>query len=340
MAGGFFLDRLRLALEPLPVDDTAALGQALRELVAAGLDCLPQPGDGATLDRWRALARVAARDLGLCKLYEGHTDALAILHELGADAPPPDSTWGTWAAEPPDARVHLNGRTTSQDVRLDGRKAWCSGARVLSHALLTAWAEDGSQQLVAVALHQPGVAFEDGVWHACGMGTTGSHSVLFDQARGHCVGPADGYLHRPGFWHGGAGIAACWFGATQALAEALRRRCAEQGEPHALAHLGAVDAQLYAAGCALADAAEWIDAHPLEDAEHIARRLRAVVEAAAEATLLHVGHALGAAPYCLDPHLARLLADLPVYLRQSHAERDLAALGQVAAQAPAGGWLP
>lgn len=101
-----------------------------------------------------------------------------------------------------------------------------------------------------------------------------------------------------------------------------------------------MDAQLYAAGCALADAAEWIDAHPLEDAEHIARRLRAVVEAAARATLLHVGHALGAAPYCLDPHLARLLADLPVYLRQSHAERDLAALGQLAAQAPAGGWLP
>lgn len=37
MAGGFFLDRLRLALEPLPVDDTAALGQALWELVAADL---------------------------------------------------------------------------------------------------------------------------------------------------------------------------------------------------------------------------------------------------------------------------------------------------------------
>ena len=29
-----------------------------------------------------------------------------------------------------------------------------------------------------------------------------------------------------------------------------------------------------------------------------------------------------------DNHFARLSADLPVFLRQSHAERDLAALGQ------------
>jgi len=30
---------------------------------------------------------------------------------------------------------------------------------------------------------------------------------------------------------------------------------------------------------------------------------------------------------CRNPRFARAMADLPVYLRQSHAERDLAALG-------------
>lgn len=57
------------------------------------------------------------------------------------------------------------------------------------------------------------------------------------------------------------------------------------------------------------------------------RRVRAAVEAAATATLDHVGRALGAGPLCQDAEHARRTADLTVYLRQSHAERDLADLG-------------
>ncbi|MDU9412616.1 acyl-CoA dehydrogenase [Pseudomonas sp. zfem005] len=329
-----------LAEHPRPGADARELGHRLAALVAEGLDRLPAPGAGATLARWQALARVAARDLGLCKLYEGHTDALAILHELGADAPPAGSTWGVWAAEPPQARVRINARTSQQDVRLDGTKAWCSGAAVLSHALLTGWNEEGRQQLVAVALVQPGVRVGEGGWNAVGMAATGSVAVHFEQARAHCIGAAAGYLERPGFWHGGAGIAACWFGAAQALGEALRTHGREHDEPHALAHLGALDAHLHGAACALRECAAWIDRHPRADAEGQVRRLRALCESAAEAALLHVGHALGAAPYCLDPYLARLLADLPVYLRQSHAERDLAVLGRLAALAPPGSWMP
>jgi hypothetical protein len=40
------------------------------------------PGNGATLQRWQCTALVAGYDLALLKLYEGHTDALAILAEL------------------------------------------------------------------------------------------------------------------------------------------------------------------------------------------------------------------------------------------------------------------
>jgi hypothetical protein len=38
----------------------------------------------ATLECWRALAAVGAPDLSLAKLFEGHTDALAILHQAAA----------------------------------------------------------------------------------------------------------------------------------------------------------------------------------------------------------------------------------------------------------------
>ncbi len=316
--------------------DAEALHGALQALVDDGLDQLPLPGSGHTLERWRALAVVGGHDLGLCKFYEGHTDALAIMAELAAVRPPIDSTWGTWAAEPPTARV-----TVSQghgSYWLDGSKAWCSGAAQLSHALLTAWNEQGQQQLVAVALHQPGVTVSDQGWNAVGMGATASVHVHFNHVQGTPVGGPGQYLTRAGFWQGGIGIAACWYGAAQQLALRLHQHCQHRDEPHALAHLGAVDAALHGLRALLQHAAAHIDAHPSADCQALACRVRATVELGCEQVLNHVGHALGAAPYCTDAVFARLAADLPVFLRQSHAERDLAALGALACHAPFSEW--
>ena len=120
--------RARLATTP-----GMAPADALRVLVASGYDRLPLPGHGATLDRWRALAAVGAHDLNLAKLFEGHTDALAILAEANRRAAPAGSLWGTWCAEPPDARLALD--AAAGTFTLSGRKAWCSGARDATHAV-------------------------------------------------------------------------------------------------------------------------------------------------------------------------------------------------------------
>lgn len=316
--------------------DIEGVGLTLKAMVDAGLDQLPRPGGGQTLLRFSQLAQVAGHNLSLCKLYEGHTDALAILAELNAPVPPAGSTWGMWAAEPPTARVQV--RRVGTQLRLVGRKAWCSGAAVVSHGLLTAWDEQQRQQLVAVVMDQPGVEVTGDGWQAVGMAACASVEVVFDDAVAVAVGGPGDYLQRPGFWQGGVGIAACWYGAAQRLAEALREHCHRREEPHALAHLGAVDMALYAAATVLRKAARQIDDQPLANAQLLARRTRAAIEAAANEVIHHVGRAMGAGPYCRDPHFAQLIADLPVYLRQSHAERDLAALGQQLSQQSAGTW--
>lgn len=324
-----------LSRRPADYPHTAALGDCLRALVEAGLDRLPLPGSGRTLERFQRLAEVGGHDLGLCKLFEGHTDALAIIEQLGG-SPTPGSTWGMWAAEPPQARVNVS--PAGHMVALHGRKAWCSGAAVLSHALLTAWDSDDQQQLVAVALDQPGVTVTEQGWQAVGMAATGSVEVLFDGAEAQAIGNPGDYLQRPGFWQGGIGIAACWYGAARQIADALRIQCEQRPEPHALAHLGAVDSALQAAADVLRFSALHIDAHPEDNAELLARRARAVVEQSAEQVMREVGRALGAGPFCKDRHFARLSADLPVFLRQSHAERDLAALGQLLAGQSSEAW--
>ena len=317
--------------------NTQALGAALRALQEEGLDQLPLPGSGQTLERFSRLAQVAGHDLRLCKLFEGHTDALAIIAELNSPLPPLGSVWGMWAAEPPTAKVHVH--RDGHRLIVDGRKAWCSGAAVVSHGLLTAWDEDHHQQLVAVEMDQPGVKVTDEGWSAVGMAATASVEIVFDSARGIAVGGPGDYLSRPGFWQGGVGIAACWYGGAQRLAEVLREQCSKRPEPHALAHLGAVDSLLNSAACVLRDAAEQIDREPRANARPLAQQARACIEDTVEQVIRHVGRAVGAGPYCKDAHFAQLMADLPVYVRQSHAERDLAALGELVLEQPTGRWL-
>ncbi|TFY91294.1 acyl-CoA dehydrogenase [Pseudomonas nabeulensis] len=316
--------------------NTQALGEALRALQEEGLDQLPLPGSGQTLERFSRLAQVAGHDLRLCKLFEGHTDALAIIAELHSPLPPLGSTWGMWAAEPPTAKVRI--RHEGPRLILDGRKAWCSGAAVVSHGLLTAWDEQDRQQLVAVQMDQPGITVTEDGWQAVGMAATGSVEVVFAGASGIAVGSPGDYLARPGFWQGGVGIAACWYGAAQRLAEVLREQCSKRPEPHALAHLGAVDSALNSAACVLRASAEQVDQDPKADARQLAQQVRASIEDTVEQVMRHVGRAVGAGPYCKDPHFAQLMADLPVYVRQSHAERDLAALGEQVADDSTGRW--
>lgn len=316
--------------------NTQALGDALKALQEEGLDQLPLPGSGQTLERFSRLAQVAGHDLRLCKLFEGHTDALAIIAELNSPLPPLGSIWGMWAAEPPTARVRV--RRDGHRLIIDGRKAWCSGAAVVSHGLMTAWDEEDRQQLVAVEMDQPGVTVTDEGWNAVGMAATGSVEIVFEHANGLAVGGPGDYLSRPGFWQGGIGIAACWYGAAQRLGEALREQCSKRPEPHALAHLGAVDSALTGAACVLRASAAQIDREPRADARLLAQQTRACIEDTVQQVMQHVGRAVGAGPYCKDPHFAQLMADLPVYVRQSHAERDLAALGELVADEPAGRW--
>jgi hypothetical protein len=83
----------------------------------------------------------------------------------------------------------------------------------------------------------------------------------------------------------------------------------------------------------LMTAAASVDAEPhSERTELIARRVRAVVEHAVDQSIVRTGRALGPGPLALDARHAQHVADLTMYVRQSHAERDLAALGRAAAR--------
>ena len=316
---------------------------ALRLLIDHGLDRVPFPGSGATLGRWQVLATVAQFDLSLAKLYEGHTDALAILHELAPnESPAKGSAWGVWAAEAPAGRTLLQPLRPGH-VLLTGAKCWCSGAMHGDQALLTAWGPNaGGPQLVAVDLAQSGVRMDDTGWKAVGMAASQSVNVAFDGALGRLVGSEGAYLSRPGFWQGGAGVAACWYGGAVGIAQALRQAllggAITPASGYKLASMGKVALSLGETAAVLREGATWIDAHPLQDAAHVALATRLSAERCAKRVIDEVGKALGATPFCLNATFAQAVADLPVFIRQSHGERDFAALGEHVLHTEAAPW--
>jgi alkylation response protein AidB-like acyl-CoA dehydrogenase len=304
---------------------------AFASAVESGRVDLPLPGSGATWRRWAALAELAEEDLSLARLGEGHADAVAILAELGGPPPQAGSRWGVWAANPPGPNV----TATRQDGGwlLRGTKQYCSGARVCTHALVTARAGD-EERLFAV--EADGLDLHADSWPATGMAGSDTLDVGFSAVPAEPVGPPGGYTGRPGFSHGGAGVAACWYGGARGVARTLARAAAKRDVgPHALAHLGAVDIALRTTRAALVRTADEIDADPGDlrgEGALRALRVRALAEATASDVLARTGRALGAGPLSHNGAHSRAVADLTVYLRQHHAERDLARLGELVAE--------
>jgi hypothetical protein len=308
-------------------------GRAFRDAVESGRLDLPLPGSGRTRERWAAFADLAAEDLSVARLGEGHADALAILAELGGPPPRPGTRWGVWAAHPPGPAVEASpGGGGRRGWRLRGTKRYCSGARWCTDALVTAAAGDG-MRLFAVPVRD--LTPIQGTWPATGMAGSDTLDVGFDGVAAEPVGPPGAYPGRPGFAHGGAGVAACWYGGARAVGGTLLAAASQRDVgPHALAHLGSVDIALRAVRDALDRAAGEIDADPQdsEGAGHVrALRVRALADAVATEVIERVGRALGAGPLCLDESHSRRVADLTVYVRQHHAERSLAELGALVA---------
>lgn len=290
---------------------------------------LPPPGSGETVERFRSLWSIASRSPLLARLAEAHFDAIAILHEAGR-RPPIGALLGVWAAGGPDPARLIR---ADGGCRVVGQKHWCSGASLVTHALVTV-EDPPTNALVLLELDAPGVRLGAAGWQSPAFAALDTRSVELDCELDPeaIVAGDDWYLTRPGFWHGAIGVAACWAGCVDGL---VGRLLADwRDEPHALAHLGSIDASLSAIRAALDDARHAIDRHPGEPAEDRRRRalqVRAIVDLHVGDITDRVGRALGPAPFAFRPDLHLTVAEIDLYRRQCHAERDLEQLGRLVA---------
>ncbi len=304
------------------------LAAQFRHLLEDGRLDLPLPGSGETPRRHRELAEIARDSLELGRLVEAHADALAILHEAGRD-PKPQALYGVWASE---------GRTGLKlsEGKLSGQKGFCTGAGVVDCALVTIMEPERRLLEIDLRVTSDRLFFDTSGWATDAFAETSTATTLFREYpinKTNLVGPPDWYPERPGFWHGACGPASCWSGGAQGLID-YARRYARPTNSHAMAHLGALEANGWQVQALLQAAGQEID-NDFDDVRKAKARalsLRHLVEQSCTDTMLRFGRAFGPRPLAFDAGIARRCHELSLYIRQSHAESDLEELGRLSQQ--------
>ena len=301
--------------------------ERLSNLASTEQLALPLPGSGETAQRLAALHEFGRLDLGLARLIEAHTDALAIFGEAGRTSRA-GLLYGVWASDGPSSLLTLS-RSDDGALRLDGTKRYCTGAPFLDAALVTA--RDGMEiQMVDISLSSGGLTVDASEWASPAFSETITATVTFDNVsirQQDLVGGPGWYLTRPGFWHGALGPAACWAGGASGLVDAARNL--NRRDPHSQAQLGALEAADWGLRALLAHAGQEIDADPLDLQAQARRRAlmaRHLIERLCTDVLDRFGRATGPQLLAFDARVAQRYAELTLYIRQCHAERDLAAI--------------
>ena len=303
-----------------------ALAKRLQQIVS---ETLLLPAAGETAARHRRLFEVAREDLTLAKLAEAHWDVVAILAEAGRK-PAPNALYAVWASEIPGRALQLS--PEDHGYTISGQKAFCSGIGLVDRALMTTGGEDPLLLDLDLRANRNRWEADLTTWQVDAFRDTQTGGLTLNAATlsaDSIIGKPGWYITRPGFWHGACGPAACWAGGVAGLLDAAMAN--KRDDPHTLAHLGAMYADVWALQSLLTQAAHEMDGAPTDviAAQIRALALRHTVEQLATDVLRRFARAYGPQPLAMNQYVARRYAEVDLYLRQSHAERDLHALAQL-----------
>ena len=154
------------------------------------------------------------------------------MHELGYQHEINEETWAVWAADGGPVPLQV------ENGLCNGIKPWCSGAEFIHKALISFKDQQGQSQLCIIDLNQSLITIDLAHWQAIGMKGTQTARVNFQEIAVKLIGHPNDYLDRVGFWHGAAGVAACWYGAAVRLVDELQQSCLKAPNPFKKMYLG------------------------------------------------------------------------------------------------------
>lgn len=308
---------------------------------------------GHTIDLLQVLKQIGKGNLSVGRIYEGHINALYLIHLYGqesqqyrwySDAQDAGHLFGVWNTEAGDGiiiREQKNGK-----YRIEGAKTFCSGARHIARPLITgkllslSGEEQGWQMCIVPMDEYPDLAVDDSFWKPLGMGASVSHKIDFtgvELTPDDLLGKPDEYHLQPYFSGGAIRFAAVHLGGAEAVYDAARHFLLNLGrtdDPYQRMRLGEMAILIETGNLWIRRAGEQADEKEPEPAEVInyANMTRTQIEKVATEILQLAGRCVGARGLLYPEPFARLHADLTTYLRQPAPDKTLADVGLYAAK--------
>jgi len=323
-------------------------------LRAAGLFAAPVPRaygglglgtePGQTEPLLRLLTHLGRGNLAVGRVYEGHVNALGLIHTFGTPAQRERfaadayaghlfAVWNAGAAD--DVRLFPQ---ADGSMRMEGAKTFCSGGDAVTRPFTPGVLPDGTWQIVLPPMEQVETHPDLAWWRVSGMRASTSYKIDFTGvilSPEYIIGGPGDYLRQPWLSGGAIRFAAVQLGGAQALFDATRHYLQDMGrtgDPYQVQRAADMAIALEGARLWLVRAAATND-DPMRTPEEIvtyANMARTVVERACMDVMQAVERTIGARGLMAPLPMERIIRDLTVYLRQPAPDATLAGAGRYA----------
>lgn len=338
-----------------PVDSFALLAQT-------GLLAVTLPGralDGSQANtpgllQW--LKQLGAANLAVGRVYEGHINALQLIHRFASKAQQQAwfadadnrrlfSVWNTQAND--GVRIHATG---GGRFVLEGSKTFCSGAGWINRPLVTGELMDGNEargwQMCIVPTEQvQTIPQDDSFWMPLGMRASASFKMDFtgvELTETDLLGQPGDYYRQPYFSGGAIRFAAVQLGGAESLLEHTRqflRTLHRTNDPFQKARLAEM-AWLVESGNQWINAAggktdqwEQTGTDPAKIVAY-ANMTRTAIEQLCSRVMQLTEQAVGARGLLRPLPFERIIRDLTIYLRQPAPDATIQDIGSYVATHP------
>ena len=317
---------------------------AIATLRDAGLMLAPFPAacggfglvEPAAVDTLREVVRlVGGADLSVGRLYEGHVNAVSLVHRYGtprqlarlADAVEAGGMSGVWNAEGArPARLEAG----ADGTRLAGAKILCSGAGSITHPLVPV--RRGAAVVMLLPQFAPGERADLLGWQAQGMRSTATGTIDLDGFvvdADAIIGADDDYPRQPAFFGGAWRFCAVQLGAIDRLLDLFRAELVSRGrsdDPYQRQRVAACATASETAALWVRDASRMVaaESRPVPDILAYVGLTRGVVERAALDVIEAVHRGLGLGSFVRPHPVERVARDLSTYLRQPAPDGTMA----------------
>nr|WKN35446.1 acyl-CoA dehydrogenase family protein [Tunicatimonas sp. TK19036] len=321
---------------------------ALREQGLLNTTLPGQPLDfqsKVTAELLHLLKLIGKGNLSVGRIYEGHINALYLIHLFGN--PTQKERWyddteqhifGVWNTQAQDGiKIQSLGHG---EYQLKGAKTFCSGAQwvtrpIVTGQLISETGEDLGWQMCVVPLEQQkDLPVDASFWKPLGMKASVSHKIDFTDIileEENLLGNPDEYHQQPYFSGGAVRFAAVQLGGAEAIFDATRKylqKLQRTDDPYQQMRFGEMAILIESGNQWIQNAGKLADGdYSDEQIINYANMTRSAIEKIGLEVMRLSERCVGARGLLYPEPFALLHADLTTYLRQPAPDQALAQVG-------------